>query len=408
VTLTARQPPINTLIVSTELPSAPMTGGRIRTDQLARALAQLGPVTIAGFTLEDDPAPLLAPPPRAVGVPWQAPPLYAQMQSADRAASRRAYELLADHAPEPWIVSCYESAALRATIRALCAEHLDLVIIEHSLMGAYLDEVPSGVPTVLDLHNLHWREAQRAVRRGLEHPREAERVRRFEEQLIRRCTMTLAVSEPEATVARRLVPDARVEVVPNGVHSSFFVARRSAGASGYMLFTGLMNYAPNVEAVEWFAAEILPRVDGGVLHVVGSRPSDEVRALASERLLVHGEVPDTRPFQRQAQVVVVPLRAGAGTRLKILEAAACGNAIVSTALGAEGLEFVPGRDLVIADSPAEFADAVNEVLRDDHLRSRLGQSARAAAEKYRWELIGGRLLELVRPLTEDRGATRAG
>jgi glycosyltransferase involved in cell wall biosynthesis len=260
---------------------------------------------------------------------------------------------------------------------------------------------------VLDLHNLHWREAQRAVRRGLEHPREAERVRRFEEQLIGRCTMTLAVSDVEAAFVRRLVPDARVEVVPNGVDSSFFVPSRSSGAGGYALFTGLMNYAPNVEAVEWFAAEILPRVDGGVLHVVGSRPSDEVRALASERLLVHGEVPDTRPFQWQAQVVVVPLRSGAGTRLKILEAAACGNAIVSTAVGAEGLDFVPGRDLLIADSPAEFADAVNAVLRDAHLRSRLGQGARSAAEKYRWELMGGRLLELVRPLTEREGRVHA-
>jgi glycosyltransferase involved in cell wall biosynthesis len=405
--LTKARDPVSTLVISTEMPVVPMTGGRIRTHHLARALARLGSVTIAGFSLEGEPACVLAPPLRTAAVPWQEPPLYAQMGSAEQAVSERAYELLANHVPEPWIASGYESAQLRETIRALCAADLDLVLLEHSLMGAYLDELPSHVPVVLDLHNVHSREAERAMSRELEDPSEAQRVRDFEATVVRRSTITIAVSEVEAAYVRRLVPGARVEVVPNGVDTEFFTPSTDPPSPGCMLFTGLMNYPPNVEAVVWFAAEILPLLRGGALHVVGSRPSEHLAALASQRLLIHGEVPDTRPFQWRAQVVVVPLRSGAGTRLKILEAAACGNAIVSTSLGAEGLDFVPGRDLLIADSPADFADAVDAVMSDDELRTRLGQNARRAAEWYRWELIGDRLLELAEPLRRHRRRVHA-
>jgi glycosyltransferase involved in cell wall biosynthesis len=399
----------NTLVISTELPAGPMTGGRIRTDQLARALAQLGPLTIAGFTIEDEPVPALAPPLRAVGVPWEQPPLYVQMYSADASASQLAYRLLAEGVPEPWIVSAYESSRMRETIRELCTRGVDLVVLEHSLMGAYLAQVPSHVPVVLDLHNVHWRAAQRAADRGLEQAREVDRVRDYERALIQHSALTIVVSDAEAAAARELVPEAHVEVVPNGVDTSFFVPAATAGHStGYMLFTGLMNYAPNVEAVSWFANEILPLIDRAVLHVVGSTPSEEVKALASQRLLVHGEVPDTRPYEWQADVVVVPLLSGAGTRLKILEAAACGNAIVSTELGAEGLGFKPGHDLLIANSAAEFARAVTAVLTNDALRAGLGRNARRASENYRWEAIGERLRGLVRPLTEgDSSQPRA-
>lgn len=394
-----------TLMVATELPLHPLTGGRMRTLQLAQALARLGPVTIAGFTLGGERASPAGHGWRAAGVPWTPPPLYSQMQSSDTAVSARAYETLAFQVREPWSASCYESPRLHERIRRLCAERVDMVVIEHSLMGAYLDDVPATVPTVLDLHNLHAREAMRAAAREREDPREARRVREFERSLIERCTITLAVSELEAQGARELAPSAHVEVVPNGVDTDFFAPSAMRPTDGYMLFTGLMNFAPNVEAVRWFAAEILPRIDRGCLHVVGARPSEEVWRLAGERVLVHGEVPDTRPFQREAQVVVVPLRSGAGTRLKLLEAAACGNAIVSSTLGAEGLDFRPGRDLLVADTPAEFASAVRSVLDDHALRSRLGEDARRAAERYRWEAIGERLLKIVGSLV---GGTDAG
>src|SRR5262249_34722231 len=128
---------------------------------------------------------------------------------------------------------------------------------------------------------------------------------------------------------------------------------------GQLLFTGSMNYWPNQEAVQYFTKDVLPLIRQAIpattFHVVGTSPSDEVRRLACEHVVVHGAVPDMRPYFRDAELVVVPLLSGGGTRLKILEAAASGKAIVSTSLGAEGLEFCPGRDLIIGDSPAELA-----------------------------------------------------
>jgi glycosyltransferase involved in cell wall biosynthesis len=398
---------IKTLVISTGLPAAPMTGGRVRTDRLARALAQLGPVTIAGFVLEGEPEPVLGRPLHGVAVPWEPPPLYARMSSSDELESARAYEQLATGIREPWIVSCYESAALHEEVSRICAAGVDLVVIDHTLMGAYLAQVPAGVPTVLDLHNVHWRMASRDAERGAEDPREAERVGAYERSLIEASDLTLVVSGADAAAAGKLAPAARIEVVPNGVDTEVFAPAAAAPERGYLLFTGLMNYRPNVEAVEWFAGEVLPLLDQGVLNVVGSTPAPEVAALAGERVAVHGEVPDTRPYQWRAEVVVVPLLSGGGTRLKVLEAAACGNAIVSTSIGAEGLDFEPGTDLLVADSAPEFADAVAAVLADGRLRERLGRNARRAVERYRWAAIGERLLELVRPLATERGPARA-
>jgi glycosyltransferase involved in cell wall biosynthesis len=169
---------------------------------------------------------------------------------------------------------------------------------------------------------------------------------------------------------------------------------------GYLLFTGVMNYAPNVEAVRYFAAEILPliqaEVPGVTFHIAGSRPAPEVRALASGSVFIHGSVPDMRAYFQQACVVVVPLLQGGGTRLKILDAAACGKPIVSTSLGAEGLDFVNGRDLILADSPPGFAQAVGALLADAKRRSELSQGARRAAEQYEWLKIGSQFRASVR------------
>lgn len=394
--------PVRTLVVAPEMPWRPLTGGRMRTHHLSSALAGLGPVTVAGFSVEGDSPPSQPAPFRTLSVPWEQPPLYAQMRSADPAAAERAFQILAREIAEPWIVSCYESARLEQAVR-LASASSDLVLIEHSLMGRYVEAVSPELPVVLDLHNLHTREAERALARGAESDEEVHRLRAYERALIQRAALTLTVSETEAAGARELAPGAPIAVLPNGVEARNFEAAAESPSPGYLLFTGLMNYAPNVEGVRWFAREILPHVPGGILHVVGARPAEEVRALACPQLVVHGEVADTRPYQWRSEVVVVPLLSGAGTRLKILEAAACGRAIVTTSLGVEGLDLEDDRDLLIADTAPAFATAVVRLLGDAPLRARLGASARQIAWSYRWETIASRLAELVRPLLGDRG-----
>jgi glycosyltransferase involved in cell wall biosynthesis len=237
-------------------------------------------------------------------------------------------------------------------------------------------------------------ETERADRR-----READRSLRFERDAAARCDLCLTVSEDEAEAARTLLEAGRVRVLPNGVDTEFFTPARGGTVDRSLLFTGLMNYEPNVEAVGFFCGEVLPLIvreaPGTMFHVVGSKPADEVLALRSERVIVHGFVPDTRPYFRDAETVVVPLLHGGGTRLKILEAAACGKPIVTTTLGVEGLDFRPGEDLLVADSAGEFVEAVLALGGDEGLRRRLGRNARAVALGYDWGIIGDRLGRIV-------------
>jgi glycosyltransferase involved in cell wall biosynthesis len=160
-----------------------------------------------------------------------------------------------------------------------------------------------------------------------------------------------------------------------------------------------MNYWPNIEAVQFFAKDILPRIRRHVpqatFHIVGTSPAKEVKRLASDCITVHGTVPDMRPYYREAAVVVVPLLHGGGTRLKILEAGASRKAIVSTSVGAEGLEFHPGQHLVVADSAGEFVEATVTLCGDASECCRLGRNARQASLPYDWQVIGSQLCRII-------------
>ena len=404
------------LMLAQDLPFPPTGGGQLRTFHLLRSLAARHELTLVGFVWGPAPPPTL--PVRVIGVPWEWPPLYRQMKSDDAEASRRAFAALDDADEEPWMASCYRSDAMQEVLCALAGECFDRVVIEGAMMARFLPWLPPDAPKVLDLHDVHSRMALRAVadmsgdareREG----REAERTLRFERRVAGQCQLCLTVSEPEAAAARSLLSVDHVAVVPNGVDAAHFTPPPARATPGALLFTGLMDYAPNVEAVGWFVAEVFPRVLGAIrdarFHIVGGKPTAEVRALTSDRVVVHGFVPDTRPYYGDAELVVVPLRRGGGTRLKILEAAACGKAIVTTALGVEGLDFRPGADLVVADGPAEFAAAVVTLARDAGRRRRLGRRARRVALGYDWDRIGDRFRRLIEGLPRaDPVAAAAG
>jgi glycosyltransferase involved in cell wall biosynthesis len=159
-----------------------------------------------------------------------------------------------------------------------------------------------------------------------------------------------------------------------------------------------MDYAPNVEAVLRFTRSILPRIRAElpdvVLEVVGRAPTSEVRALAARHLHVTGEVPEVRPYLETAAALVVPLRIGGGTRLKIVEALALGTPTVSTTIGAEGLGLVHGEHLALADDDAAFSRATLELLRDPARAAALGARGQAFVhERYRWSALAHDLVD---------------
>jgi glycosyltransferase involved in cell wall biosynthesis len=177
-----------------------------------------------------------------------------------------------------------------------------------------------------------------------------------------------------------------VVVAPNGVDAAALTPLPPGDAA---LFVGLLSYAPNRDAMTWFARDVLPRLGAGgpEVLVAGRDPGPELESLAREapRLRLLGFVPDLAPLYARAGVFVNPMRGGGGTRLKMLEAMAAGKAVVSTAIGAEGLALTPGRDVVVADTAAEFADAVRALLADRGQAERVGRAARALVEaRYAW------------------------
>lgn len=269
---------------------------------------------------------------------------------------------------------------------------------------------------VFDDHNAEYVLQQRAFLTDMRRPArwvaaaysflQWQKLARYERTFCRAADRVAAVSDVDRAALLRLAPEIDVAVVPNGVDLAFYrpgvVPSQPELGPGALVFTGKMDYRPNVDAVRWFADAVLPliRADEPDAHfyIVGQKPHPKVQALAERPgITVTGRVPDTRPYIAGAGVCVVPLRIGGGTRLKVLEAMAMGQAIVSTQLGCDGFQFVDGREVRFADEPADFAAATVALLRDRALGAALGQAARAHVEAhFGWEAIVPKLEALYR------------
>ena len=193
-----------------------------------------------------------------------------------------------------------------------------------------------------------------------------------------------------------------IEVVANGVDLEIWQPPDlEQEVAGRIIFTGSMDYYPNVSAVLFFAQACWPLIREQVPHahwlIVGRNPPPEVQQLAElPGVTVTGSVPDTRPYFAEAEVAIVPLQIGSGTRLKILEALSMQKAVVSTSLGAEGLSVVHDKHLLIADDPPAFAQSVVELLQQPERRRTLGEVGRRLVEaEYSWERCGEQLLDVL-------------
>ena len=187
------------------------------------------------------------------------------------------------------------------------------------------------------------------------------------------------------------IPEACTAVIPNAADVEYYQPRPTDPAPDgrTVVYFGLLSTIPNVDGVTHFVQDIWPHITkahpDARCKIIGGRPAASLQALTGPSVELTGFVPDLRPHLAAASAVVVPLRLGSGTRLKIVEAMAMGKAIVSTTLGAEGIEAVSGRDIFVEDEPIAFAGAVNRLLADPGLAARVGHSARrVAVERYAW------------------------
>jgi glycosyltransferase involved in cell wall biosynthesis len=226
---------------------------------------------------------------------------------------------------------------------------------------------------------------------------QAGRVERLERELCPRLALNVMMSDIDAQRLQRVAPGAATVVVPNGTDTDFLHPNGGSSTAGRVVFVGPTYSHPNRDAVEFFLQDIWPRIGAAdpatSLQLVGrSAPVDRARYDAEPGVQVLGQVPDIRPPLTQARCVVVPIRIGGGTRIKILDAWALGKAVVSTSIGCEGLDAVDGENILIRDTPEEFARAVLDVLHDTRLRTHLERNARCTAlDRYSWGLVGRRI-----------------
>jgi glycosyltransferase involved in cell wall biosynthesis len=219
------------------------------------------------------------------------------------------------------------------------------------------------------------------------------KLRRVERLACEAAGLTIAVSDDDRQRLAALAPRATTAAIPTGVDIDYFKPGGRGQIPGRLVFSGSMDWHPNEDAIQFFSNAILPRIRARVPHasltVVGRHPSPALRALAERvGLTVTGTVDDVRPAIDEAEVYVVPLRAGSGTRLKIFEALAMAKAVVSTTVGAEGLTLTSGRNVVLADTPEDFANAVVSLLGSPSMRQSLGDAGRHLVEtRYSWDRV---------------------
>lgn len=387
---------LNILLLTPSLPYPPIWGFGIRVYQLIRKLSHRHRVTL--LTYAGDPSPDAEENLAAMRgicehvhvVP--APALF---------SGKRGAQMLSLVSPRSYQTSSLSSPAMQSALtRLLAAQNYDLIQVESSQMAGF--DFGAKIPLILDEHNLEYEllhrlyQGERSPLRRLYNWAEYVKFRREEQACWRRADACLLTSAREEKILRGLLPGKMTAVAPNGVDIEFYQPQTAPVEPDSLIFTGLMSYRPNIDGVVYFVEEILPLIHQSrpqvTLSVVGAGAGKEVERFAGERVKVVGAVPDMRPYLARAAVVIVPLRMGSGTRLKVLEGLAMGKPLVSTAVGCEGIHVQNEEHLLIADPPQAFADAVLRALTDPDLADALSRNGRSLVEReYGWASIAAHL-----------------
>jgi glycosyltransferase involved in cell wall biosynthesis len=306
----------------------------------------------------------------------------------------------------PYAVSRFASGKVREQLKSCLLQMRPDVVVCDFLDGAVNLPERLAIPSVLFQHNVESEIWRRHATNGASGARkliyrlEFSKMLRYEKETVRRFDHVIAVSEHDKQLMTAWVEPELVTVVPTGVDTAQFCPGPQPGQEEpLVVFVGAMDWEPNVDAVKHFCAEVWPivlaKVPEAHFRIVGRNPDRRVQELAGPSVEVTGRVPSVVEHLREAAVVVVPLRVGGGTRLKIYEAMSVGKAVVSTTVGAEGLDVHHGKDVMLADSAGSFAESVITLLTDVDLRDRQGRAAAELASNYGWPVIARKFGEVL-------------
>jgi len=397
---------MNILFLTPYLPYPLNNGGLIRVHHLLVNLATKHKITMLCMEPDNDAQRKGIDVIKSKGVDIELIPV-ASNQKKER---KRLYQLLSLFSSKPYQYQQYHSNAMQTAIdKQLATGRYDLVLAEFSQMGYY--DLKTEIPKYVDQHNVEYEIMLRTyeteknpLRRLLAYSE----WKKYNVQEIENCekfNACLTTSQRDADILQKRMPDMPCHVIPNGVDSDHFKASAESSVEAVnpnmVLFTGTISYYPNTEGIMWFHANIWPLIKlkkpDATFCIAGKGPPPEVQKLAEEdsSIIVTGMVDDMRDYYSQAAAVVVPLRVGGGTRLKILEGMSMSKAIVSTSVGAEGIDHSDGKDIILKDDPQAFCDAVVELLDDANLRTNVGDAGRQLVEdKYDWKAISNTLSDI--------------
>lgn len=316
-------------------------------------------------------------------------------------------------------VAVYDSPEVRGTLRRVwSSQSFDLVHFDTIGLAQYLGEVPA-VPTVVTHHGAESHMVRRRIARE-PNPLKAAyfgyewlALQRYERAMCPRFDINIVMSGHDRQLMEAIAPGATYVPIDNGVDLEYFTPARRA-ARRRLIFAGRLDQYSNRDAILFFMREIWPRViaryPDAVVDILGSNPPEALQRLsaADSRVVIHGFVPDVRPFFAEATAAICPIRDGGGTRIKVLDALAQGMPTVATSVACEGIAVVPERDLLIADTPDAFVRQLSRIFDEGPLREHLGTNGRRLIEeRYSWDSLAARLMAVYEGLVGSAGVTRA-
>ncbi len=311
--------------------------------------------------------------------------------------------------PLPYVTQKSFKSNICNTIKRLTQEvRIDIFHCDMIELAEYINIIPKVPLTILVNHNvestlmLRHAEVEKNPIKKWFFLHQYKKLLRYEKKMCPLFNYCVAVSELDKQQLQSIAPQAAFTVIPNGVDVDYFRPQNSElrTPNSELIFAGRTDYLPNIDGLNFFLHEIFPLIKKEIkdarLTIIGKTRTNNDIGLPLTNDVTHlGFVEDIRPYIGKAAVYVVPLRIGGGTRLKILDAMAMGKAIVSTSIGAEGIDVTHGKNILIADTPEDFSRQVIRVLNDDTLRQSLGKEGRRLVEeKYSWDIIGKKMDEI--------------